>query len=194
MNAPVNARVLQRNPEPKQERTARGIALHKLVWLISFGVVCATIGRAQANPSTSDLIDKTAPAFNRVDLNHHPLSLKAYRGKVVLLNFWATWCAPCQVEMPIFVKWQQTYGKGGLQIIGISMDDDSDLAKKADLKLRLNYPVAMGDVKLGDLYGGILGLPESFLIDRHGVIRAEFHGEANLHEIETKMRALLSER
>ena len=67
--------------------------------------------------------------------------------------------------------------RAGLQVIGISMDDDPALARSLYGKLKLNYPVAMGDVKLGDLYGGVLGLPVTFLIDRHGVIQAEFQGE-----------------
>ena len=79
--------------------------------------------------------------------------------------------------MPSFVAWQRKYGQRGLQVIGISMDDDPALVRQAYRKLKLNYPVAMGDVKLGDLYGGVLGLPITFLIDRHGVIRAEFQGE-----------------
>ena len=76
--------------------------------------------------------------------------------------------------MPSFVDWQKKYGPRGLQIIGISLDDDPALVRSLYGKLKLNYPVAMGDVKLGDLYGGVLGLPITFLIDRHGVIRASF--------------------
>ena len=128
------------------------------------------------------------------DLGHKRLDLNAYRGKVVLLDFWATWCAPCLVEMPHFVEWQKTYGPRGLQIIGISLDDDPALVRSLYGKLKLNYPVAMGDVKLGDLYGGVLGLPVTYLIDRHGVIQAEFQGEADLGIIERQMQSLLSGR
>jgi cytochrome c biogenesis protein CcmG/thiol:disulfide interchange protein DsbE len=106
---------------------------------------------AQSAPVAAPLVHKKAPQFARPDLDNKRLDLKAYRGKVVLLNFWATWCVPCQVEMPSFVVWQTKYGPRGLQIIGISMDDDPALAREAYRKLELNYPVAMGDVKLGDL-------------------------------------------
>jgi cytochrome c biogenesis protein CcmG, thiol:disulfide interchange protein DsbE len=106
---------------------------------------------AQSAPVPTPLVHKKAPRFVRSDLDNKRLDLKAYRGKVVLLNFWATWCAPCQVEMPSFVAWQQKYGPRGLQVIGISMDDDPALAREAYRQLKLNYPVAMGDVKLGDL-------------------------------------------
>ena len=81
--------------------------------------------------------------------------------------------------MPSFVTWQRKYGSQGLQIIGISMDDDPALVRSLVGKLKLNYPVAMGDVKLGNLYGGVLGLPVTYLIDRHGIIQAEFQGEAD---------------
>ncbi|MDP9050856.1 MAG: TlpA family protein disulfide reductase [Acidobacteriota bacterium] len=149
---------------------------------------------AQSASVATPLVHKRAPEFVRTDLDHRRLNLRAYRGKVVLLNFWATWCAPCQVEMPSFVSWQRKYGPRGLQVIGISMDDDPALVRAAYLKLKLNYPVAMGDVKLGDLYGGVLGLPMTFLIDRHGKIRAEFQGEAHLNKIEAQMQSLLPSR
>lgn len=137
------------------------------------------------------LANKKAPEFSRTELNHEKLDLNAYRGKVVLLNFWATWCAPCQLEMPHFVAWQKEYGSHGLQIIGISMDDDPALVSKLYQKLHLNYPVAMGDAKLGELYGGVLGLPVTFLIDRKGNVRAEYKGEIHLGEIETTLRPML---
>lgn len=150
--------------------------------------------KAQAAFAGTVLVHQKAPEFVRLDLNHKRLDLNAYRGKVVLLNFWATWCAPCQVEMPTFVAWQNKYGPRGFQVIGISMDDDPALVRAAYRKLKLNYPVAMGDVKLGDLYGGVLGLPMTFLIDRHGEILAEFQGETNLSKIELQVQSLLPSR
>ena len=137
------------------------------------------------------LLHKKAPRFIRTDLEHKRLDLNNYRGKVVLLNFWATWCAPCKVEMPRFVEWQKQYGPRGLQLIGISMDDDPALVRKAYGELRLNYPVAMGDEKLGELYGGILGLPVTFLIDSHGKIAAQYQGETDLDRIELQLQSLL---
>jgi thiol-disulfide isomerase/thioredoxin len=127
----------------------------------------------------------------RTDLENRKLDLRAYRGKVVLLDFWATWCASCQIEMPRFVAWQSRYGPRGLQIIGISMDDDPALARKLYKKMKLNYPVAMGDEKLGQLYGGVLGLPLTYLIDRQGNVLARFLGEADLNSIEKQFKPLL---
>ena len=144
--------------------------------------------------ATAPLLHRRAPEFACAGLDGKRVDLRAYRGKVVLLDFWATWCAPCQVELPRFAAWQTQYGAQGLQVIGISMDDDAGAARSDYEKLRLNYPVAMGDAKLGELYGGVLGLPLTFLIDRKGVVRAEFQGEADLNAMERRMRALLSER
>jgi peroxiredoxin len=135
---------------------------------------------------------RRAPDFARIGFSGHPVRLSRYRGKVVLLNFWATWCAPCQLEMPRFVEWQTRYGPRGLQILGVSMDDSKVPARALDKKLQLNYPVMMGDVKLGERYGGILGLPVTYLIDRRGIIRARFEGEADLRGIEAQLQDLLS--
>jgi cytochrome c biogenesis protein CcmG/thiol:disulfide interchange protein DsbE len=157
-----------------------------------FLAVCAVACEAQSAIVATTLLHKKAPEFVRTDMDHKKLDLDAYRGKVVLLNFWATWCAPCQIEIPTFVSWQIKYGQQNLQIIGVSMDDDPDLVRAAYRKLKLNYPVAMGDVKLGDLYGGVLGLPMTFLIDRHGEIRAEFQGETDLSKIKAQLTFLLA--
>ena len=152
---------------------------------------CVGMSAAQSPSAPTSLLHKEAPAFVRTDLENRKLDLRAYRGKVDLLDFWATWCASCQLEMPRFVAWQSQYGPRGLQIIGISMDDDPELARKLYKKMKLNYPVAMGDEKLGQLYGGVLGLPLTFLIDSQGKVLAEFRGEANLNLIEEQFKTLL---
>ncbi len=132
-----------------------------------------------------------APGLSRLDLDHKNVDLSAYRGKVVLLNFWATWCAPCLTEIPRFVKWQQKYGGRGLQVIGISMDDEEAPVQAAYKKYKLNYPVLMGDEQLGELYGGVLGLPVTFLIDGNGKIRFKHEGAADLKTVEREVKALL---
>ena len=152
---------------------------------------CVAVSAAQSPVATTSLLHNEAPEFVCTDLHHRKLDLHAYRGKVVLLDFWATWCASCQIEMPRFVAWQNQYGPRGLQIIGISMDDDPTLARKLYEKMKLNYPVAMGDEKLGQLYGGVLGLPLTFLIDRQGKVQAQFRGETDLKLIEGQFNLLL---
>jgi peroxiredoxin len=145
-------------------------------------------------PRHSSLLNKPAPAFSRTSLDHQTVDLDALRGQVVLLNFWATWCAPCLVEMPRFAEWHSKYRADGLAVIGVSMDDDYAPAAAVVRKLQLNYPVVMGDEHLGLQYGGILGLPVTYLIDRQGVIRARYQGGSHVEAIETAIRKLLNSR
>ena len=141
------------------------------------------------NPTPA--VYSSAPNFSLVDLDQRNVDLTTYRGKVVVLDFWATWCAPCLTEMPRFVEWQQEYGARGLQVIGISMDDEAPPVRAAFQKYRLNFPVVMGDEKLGEMYGGILGLPITFLIDRNGKIRFKHQGVTDLNIIESEIQTLL---
>jgi peroxiredoxin len=138
-------------------------------------------------------VNRRAPEFARNDLAGKSVDLKNFRGKVVLLNFWATWCAPCQLEMPIFAAWQRRYGPDGLQVLGISMDDDATPVAGLAAKLKLNYPVLMGDANLGREYGGVLGLPLTYLIDRDGLVRARFQGETDLKTMEKRLQTILAQ-
>jgi thiol-disulfide isomerase/thioredoxin len=135
---------------------------------------------------------RVAPDFTRTDLAGKALSLHRYRGKVVLLNFWATWCGPCLMEIPTFEAWQNTYGAAGLQIVGVSMDDDSAPVKRAYEKYHMNYPVAMGDAQLAESFGGVLGLPLSYLIDPDGRVVGRYQGELDLARLESKIKSSLS--
>ncbi len=95
--------------------------------------------------------------------------------------------------MPRFIAWQSRYNAGGLQIIGVSMDDDPAPVASFVRQHNLNYPVVLGDEKLGLLYGGVLGLPVTYLIDRKGIVRARFKGETHLQAMETTIQVLLRE-
>ena len=150
------------------------------------------LGTAHTAVAQQPLLHQQAPSFIRADLNGKTVDLNAYRGKVVLLNFWASWCAPCLLEMPRFADWQRQYAQAGLQTLGVSMDDEPESARSLTRKLQVNYPVLMGDEHLGMLYGGILGLPVTFLIDRRGVIRGRFQGEPDLSAIEVQIKDLLA--
>ena len=163
----------------------------RLVVRLAFALVSMAAGAA---PHQNALLDKPAPPFARSSLQNERVDLAALRGRVVLLNFWATWCGPCQVEMPRFVQWQEKYKAEGLSVVGVSMDDDSEPVKSFMNKRKLNYPIVMGDEKLGLAYGGVLGLPVTYLIDRKGLIRARYQGATNLDAMETAIRRLLQKQ
>lgn len=154
-------------------------------------VFAASLAAEPSTHSARTLLNRPAPDFALHDLNGHALRLDALRGKVVLLDFWASWCAPCQLEMPILNAWQRQYGPRGLAVVGISMDDDATTAKRIVSRLHVEYPVAMGSAHLGLRYGGVLGLPLVFLIDRDGVVRTRFQGETSAKTIEAEVRTLL---
>jgi len=120
-----------------------------------------------------------APQFTRTGLDGKPVTLA--RGRLVLLDFWASWCTPCIVELPHLIALQKRYA-GKLQIIGVSMDDDVKAPRQTVAQYHVSYAIVMGDVALGKLYGGVLGLPEIFLIGPDGKIikswRGDFHPAA----------------
>jgi len=122
------------------------------------------------------LIGNLAPDFELATLDGKNIKLSDLRGKAVLLNFWATYCGPCKIEMPWFVELQKEYGPQGFQIIGVAMDDASteDIAKFAK-DMGVNYPILLGKDSVADSYGGVAVLPTTFFVDRDGkVIAREF--------------------
>lgn len=137
-------------------------------------------------------VGDVAPGFTRADINGKPVQLSMYRGRLVLLNFWASWCAPCREEMPLFSKWQRELGAKGLQVVGVSMDDDAGDVRKYLAAYPVAYPVVMGDAAFAEHFGGVLGLPLSYLIDAQGRIVARFQGEVDLPKMEAKVRELLA--
>lgn len=134
-----------------------------------------------------------APDFSLVNLNGQPIQLSSFHGKVVILDYWATWCAPCKIEIPHLIELQKKYEGQGLQVIGISMDDGPEPVKVFAHELGMNYPIAMGDVKVAEAYGGVLGLPVAFLIDRQGRINRKLVGDAEMQSLEPDVRKLLQQ-
>lgn len=133
-----------------------------------------------------------APSFSLIDLNGRKLELADHKGKVVLLDFWATWCGPCQIEIPGFVTLQERYRDQGLVIIGVAMDNSPEPVREFYREFRMNYPVVMGDERISELYGGILGLPTTFVIGRDGRIYAKHVGATAVSDIEGEIKELLA--
>src|ERR1700676_2944517 len=134
-----------------------------------------------------------APDFTLQSLDGNSMRLSDFRGKAVLLNFWATWCGPCKIEMPWFIELQKQYQAQGLQIVGVAMDDSSkeDIAKFAQ-EMGVNYPVLIGKEAVGDAYGGVPALPESFFIGRDGKIVDKIIGLKGKSEIEDSIKKALN--
>lgn len=139
-------------------------------------------------------VGTVAPGFSMQDIDGKPLDLASYSGKVVLLDFWATWCVPCQSEIPHFVEFQNNYAAQGFQVIGISMDDGPQPVREFYQKYKMNYPIGMGTTQLAQSYGGILGLPVTFLITRDGHIAAKYVGQTDTGIIQQKVEELLQKK
>lgn len=120
---------------------------------------------------------KSAPDFALKDENGATVHLSDYKGKVVLLNFWATWCGPCRIEIPWFLQFEREYKDRGFAVLGISMDDDGwESVKPYIAEEKINYRILLGNDSVGDLYGGVDALPTTFLIDRSGRVAAIHRG------------------
>ncbi len=146
---------------------------------------------------------KMAPGFTLTDTKGQKVSLSDFRGKAVVLDFWATWCAPCKIEIPWLVQFNGEYAGKGLQIIGVS-EDDLDLENKAELakekqditdkaaQMKINYPVLFDDTNISTPYGGIDGLPTTFFINREGKVVASTVGLVPREEMEANIKKALS--
>jgi thiol-disulfide isomerase/thioredoxin len=173
------------------------LALVVVAFVISFAIY---VGYHQARRNGATLTShitqsSPAPDFSLESLDGKMTRLSDFRGKAVLLNFWATWCGPCKIEMPWFVDFQKQYGAQGLQIVGVAMDDSSkeDIAKFAK-DMGVNYPILIGKDSVGDQYGGVPALPESFLIARDGKIVDKIIGLEGKAEIEDAIKKALKTR
>ncbi len=161
--------------------------------MLVFGIQMA---RRPANPAPDKMQGQLAPDFTLHTLDGKTVKLSDYRGKAVLLNFWATWCEPCKIEMPWFVELQKQYASDGLQIIGVSMDDDNpaEIAKFTK-ELGVDYIVLTGKENerdaVANLYGGVTFLPENFYIDREGKIVDKIYGIKSRSEIEASIKKAL---
>lgn len=145
----------------------------------------------QAQPAAEVALE--APSFELPGLDGKIVRLADYKGKSVLLNFWATWCIPCKVEMPWFMEFQKKYGSQGLVIVGVAIDDP-DAVRKFTEKLGVNYPILLGTRPVFDAYSnvGMLGLPTSFYIDQQGKLLGQSSGPLSRSAIENEIKFVLA--
>src|SRR5882724_2035032 len=165
--------------------------------------VKATTSVKNADQPITKTLGQPAPEVTFKDLDGTDATLAKYRGKVVLVNFWATWCDPCYIEIPWLIEMQQKYEAKGFTVLGISMDEEGKSAVAPFLakerfnvngqKLPMNYPIVIGNDDVADKFGGLLGYPTSFLISRDGKIVKKVQGLISYEEFTKALEAQLKE-
>jgi thiol-disulfide isomerase/thioredoxin len=150
-------------------------------------------GQKRPQPSIGHTLRGPAPDFALESLHGETVHLSDFHGKVVLLNFWATWCAPCKILTPWLVDLQNQYRPQGLEIIGIALDEDATKAEIGELadKERVNYVVLIGDEKVAESYGGVPAMPDTFFIGRDGQIVNRIIGLKGKDELEGSIKKAL---
>ena len=175
----------------KAFRFSAAIATALLLGCIFSG--CSSSPTVRAANVKPDKERHDAPEFALKDSDGKVVHLSDYRGKVVLLDFWATWCGPCKIEIPWFVEFQNKYGKDGLQVVGVSTDDTAAKLKPYVAQMKMNYLVLQGldrdDIQ--DAYGPLFGIPVTILISRDGKICAKHVGLSSKDAFEKEIKSLL---
>ena len=169
-----------------------------LALMMAFGCSRSTpeksVGGAEKvpTPAGSGAIGSQAPDFALTDLSGKTVHLSDFKGKVVIVDFWATWCGPCRVEIPDFVKLQSKYKDKGLEIVGLSLDADGEKAVKPFVDQHdINYTMLLANDDTAKSYGGILGIPTTFVIDRQGRIVQKLVGVMPAKTFEDTIQPLL---
>jgi thiol-disulfide isomerase/thioredoxin len=152
----------------------------------------ASANQKHGQPS-APAVQSLAPDFGLQSVKGETVRLSDFRGKVVLVNFWATWCGPCKILTPWFVELQNQYGPQGLVILGVALDEDAtkmEIAEFAD-SMQVNYAVLIGNEKVAKAYGGVPAMPESFFIGRDGKVLGRIIGLKSKGEIEDSIKKAL---
>ena len=158
--------------------------------LVSFALGGAALAHAAL---IADKDRKAAANFTLQDSKGAKVQLADFKGKVVLLNFWATWCGPCKLEIPWFEDFQTTLKGRGFTVLGVSMDDDGwKVVKPYIASAKMNYPVVLGNDKMADSYGGVDAMPTTLLIDRNGKIAAIHTGLIGKDDYRKELSELLA--
>jgi len=163
----------------------------------SIAIISAAVllsGRSRSMAMDGSLTAKPAPGWALQDLAGKTVHASDFKGKVVVLDFWATWCPPCRAEIPGFIDLQKKYQSQGLTVVGVSMDQDGvDTVKAFVQKMGMNYPVVMADTNVVAAYGNIEAIPTTFIIDRTGRIVNQHLGLTDKAEFEAEIKPLLNQ-
>lgn len=167
-----------------------------LVTLAALLAACNQVGEQTAVAAVKPANKRNmAQDFELKDADGKPVKLSSYKGKVVLLNFWATWCGPCKLEIPWFIEFEKTYGPQGFAVLGVAMDDDGWKEVKPYIQAKgVNYKVVVGDEATATKYGGVESLPTTFLIDREGRIGATHVGLVSKGDYKSDIEFLLGNK
>ena len=147
-----------------------------------------------AKPEPVVACDNPAPDFSLSDMKGNTVSLSDFHGKVVILDFWATWCAPCRMEIPSFIKMKDQYSKQGLAVVGVSLDRNRAVVPGFAKKLGINYPILFGGRDISIAYGNIAAIPTTFIIDRDGCIKHRLIGLHSKDQFEALIKPLLDQK
>jgi peroxiredoxin len=155
-------------------------------------LACSPTRTAHAQSVSEAKDRKEAPDFALKDVNGKTVKLSDFRGKVVMVDFWATWCGPCQIEIPWFIDFERKYKDQGFVVIGLAMDDEGWTAVKPFIEqMKMNYRVVIANDRLADLYGGVEALPTTVLIDRDGKVASMHVGLAGKQDFQDAIEKLL---
>jgi cytochrome c biogenesis protein CcmG/thiol:disulfide interchange protein DsbE len=176
-----------------------GLCLFFFIVAVGASASFSGCGKSAGAPSPKVLANEPDVTFK--DLQGKDLSLASLKGKVVVVNFWATWCDPCRVEIPWLIRLQQQYADKGFTLVGVAMDEDGKSAVDPFVQsthfdvrgqqMTMNYPIVLGNDDIADKFGGMLGLPTSIVISRDGKIAKRYIGLVNEDSLEKQIKDLL---
>ncbi len=178
------------------KRLTLAIAIALLIGYAGYRVVGSSSSTRSVNAASvkADKDRKPAPDFALKDADGKLVHLSDYKGKVVLLDFWATWCSPCKIEIPWFMDIQRKNKDKGFEVLGVAMDDEGwEVVKPFVAKMAVNYRMVIGNDMTAQAYGGVDALPTTFLIDRTGKIAAVHVGLASKKDFEDGIEQLLQD-